>query len=506
MKEMGTAQIIRRLSSTILCSTFAILLTSGYALAASNIVFIMDASGSMNGKIGNEMKMTVAKRVMSDLLNEIPQDAKVGLMAYGHTVSKERAGACEDIAILSSIGQASPHDLVKKVNGLKPMGMTPIASTLKKSVEAFKGAQGGENHVVLISDGLETCGKDPCGAAKALTAAGINARVHVVGFDVGAREAKELACIPKMGNGKYFRANNTEELKQAIAEVKQVTHVAEVVQPPPVKPPPVVETLPPIEEPKVINAPQVAQAPPAPKEYKEIWRDDFDGDELADHWEVINPDPDSFIVENGVLIMVASEAQPIQQNDKISNILRLNKPLPKGDWTATMSFIPELSTLRERYILGLYTDKDKMLTATAGNIQHCCNYFSSFVSANKLSKGKNTGFTVPVLNSPSGMPSIGGSIATVSAWTKKNLQRIQVRIEKKGRAYVVSSKVEGEITTAGGKKPEWVFAQKLTSLRPPGKSLAIAFTQEKFTHNSYQIKGGESIMTIEWVKIEAPAE
>ncbi|MGV7221311.1 MAG: vWA domain-containing protein [Nitrospinales bacterium] len=477
------------------------ILTPVYALASSNILFIMDASGSMNGKIGSEIKMTVAKRVLSDLLNEIPEDSKVGLMAYGHTVSKEKAGACEDIAILSSIGQESPKALSTKVNGLRPMGMTPIASTLKKSVEAFKGVQGGDNHIVLISDGLETCGKDPCGAARALSEANIKAQVHVVGFDVGAREAKELACIPKMGNGKYFRANNTAELKQAIADVKQVTHVAEAVEPPPV-----VETLPPIEEPKVIDAPQVAEAPspPAPKEYKEVWRDDFDGEELADHWEVINPDPDSFIVENGVLIMVASEAQPIQQNDKLSNILRLNKPLPKGDWTATMSFIPELSTLRERYILGLYTDKDKMLTATAGNIQHCCNYFSSFVSANKLSKGKNTGFTVPVLNSPSGMPSIGGSIATVSEWTKKNLQRIQVRIEKKGRAYVISSKVEGDTTTAGGKKPEWVYAQKLTSLRPPGDSLAIAFTQEKFTHGSYQIKGGESIMTIEWVKIEVP--
>jgi hypothetical protein len=496
MKEIGNTRIINRLCIIALFTILTALLTAG-TLAASNIVFIMDASGSMNGKIGNEIKMTVAKRVLSDLLNEIPAESKVGLMAYGHTISKERAGACEDIAILSSIGQENPKALAQKVNGLRPMGMTPIALTLKKSVEAFKGAQGGDNHVVLISDGLETCGKDPCGAAKALTEAGINARVHVVGFDVGAREAKELACIPKMGNGKYFRANNTEELKQAIAAVKQVTHVAEVVEPPPVE-----ETLPPIEEPKVIDAPQVAQAP-TPKKFKEIWRDDFDGDELADHWEVINPDPDSFIVEDGVLIMIAADSQPIQQNDKLTNIIKLNKPLPKGDWTATMSFTPELSTLRERYIFGLYTDKDKMLTATSGNILHCCNYFSSFIAANKLSKGKNTGFNVPALNSGK-MPNVGGSIAPVSDWTKKNLQNIQVRIQKTGRAYVVAARIEGETTTKDGKSPEWVLVQKLTSLRPPGDSLVIAFTQEKFTHGSYQKKGGESIMTVDWVKIEAP--
>ena len=488
MLKTFSARIAARTCLIALCFFIISLLTAGYALATSNIVFILDASGSMNGNIGNETKMTAAKRVLSDLLNELPADAQVGLMAYGHTVSKEKAGACEDIAILSPIGQETPQALAQKVNALQPMGMTPIASSLIKSVEAFKGVQGGNNHVVLISDGLETCGSDPCKAAKALTEANINARVHVIGFDVGAKEAAELACIPKMGNGKYFRANNIEELKLAIAEIKKVTEVAEV-----------------IEEPKVEEPPK-KKAEPKPTEYEEVWRDDFDGEELADHWEVINPDPESFIVENGVLTVIAASHEPLQGSDKLSNIFRLTKPLPKGDWTVTMRLKPEVSTFRENYIMGIYSDKDKMLTATAGTRLYCCDgAITLSFWGDKRGKEKNTGFSVAALKSP-GIGGLPGAIKKLTDWTKKNLQAILLRIEKSGRAYTISTKIEGELTMAGGKKPVWVKVQKLTSLRPPGDSVVIAFNQIKFTHGSYQVPGGESLMAVDWIKIEAPSE
>ncbi len=487
MLKTFSSRIVAKTYLIALCFTLVTLLTAGYALATSNIVFILDASGSMNGKIGNEMKMTAAKRILSDLLNELPADAQVGLMAYGHTVSKEKAGACEDIAILSPIGQETPQALAQKVNSLQPMGMTPIASALIRSVEAFKGVQGGNNHVVLISDGLETCGKDPCGAAKALTEANIQARVHVVGFDVGAKEAAELACIPKMGNGKYFRANNIEELKLAIAEIKKETEIAEV-----------------IEEPKVVAPPK--KKAPKPKEFEEVWRDDFDGEELADHWEVINPDPDSFIVENGVLTVVAASHEPLQGSDKLVNIFRLTEPLPKGDWTVTMRLKPEVSTFRESYIMGIYSDKDKMLTATAGTRLYCCDgAITLSFWGDKRSKGKNTGFSVAALKSP-GIGNFPAAIKNYTDWTKKNLQAILLRIEKSGRAYTISTKIEGELTMAGGKEPVWVKVQKLTSLRPPGDSLVIAFNQIKFTHGSYQVPGGESLTAVDWIKIEAPSE
>ena len=94
---------------------------------------------------------------------------------------------------------------------------------------AFSKLEGQNNHVVLISDGIES-GGDVCMAASAIANANINA-----GFDVGAKERAQLECISKMGNGKYFSAANAGELKKAIAQVKEVAQAAP--QPPQPKKP-----------------------------------------------------------------------------------------------------------------------------------------------------------------------------------------------------------------------------------------------------------------------------
>ena len=82
-------------------------------------------------------------------------------------------------------------------------------------------------------------------------------------------------------------------------------------------------------------------------------------------------------------------------------------------------------------------------------------------------------------------------------WFKNNVRTIYLKIAKRGRSYVVSTKIEGAATTKDGKKPEWVSLQKLTSLRPPGTNLVLSFPQRAKTN-------GESIIAVDWIKIEVP--
>ena len=57
--------------------------------------------------------------------------------------------------------------------------------------------KGDNNSIVLISDGIETCGGDPCAVAKKLTKDNIDFKVHVVGFDVSKKAKEQLECIAK---------------------------------------------------------------------------------------------------------------------------------------------------------------------------------------------------------------------------------------------------------------------------------------------------------------------
>ncbi len=79
-----------------------------------------------------------------------------------------------------------------------------------------------------------------------------------------------------------------------------------------------------------MGAGQIAQTEPAPVEPTVYFFDDFGGEDLAEHWEVLNPDPDAFIVEDGALLIV--RGTPGSMADKtVQNLFKLSKAMPEGD-------------------------------------------------------------------------------------------------------------------------------------------------------------------------------
>lgn len=54
------------------------------ATSGAKVLFILDASGSMWGKVEGKEKIVVAREVMANLINELPDGTQVGLEAYGH--------------------------------------------------------------------------------------------------------------------------------------------------------------------------------------------------------------------------------------------------------------------------------------------------------------------------------------------------------------------------------------------------------------------------------------
>ncbi len=208
--------------------------------------------------------------------------------------------------------------------------------------------------------------------------------------------------------------------------------------------------------------------------------DEFDGDSLAAHWEVLNEDPDSYIVEDGQLLMIGSGAAHLKNGD-VPNVIRLKTGLPKGDWVATIKFSAPYQTGVEAPFLAIYEDGDNQIVATTNSwsyyeaIRGARMYLSSW----KRSKGKESSFGKVIWGGASG--------EAFSAEQAPN--PILLRITKKGRTYTPAFKLEGM------KQTEWIEHEKLTSLRPKG-SLAIGIFQLKKVN-------GETPMAVDWFKIEA---
>ncbi|MFQ5356337.1 MAG: VWA domain-containing protein [Mariprofundaceae bacterium] len=358
------------------------LFASGNALAASkNVLFILDASGSMAQKFGDRTRLQAAKDAFDNLLAELPEGVDVGMEAYGHHGNKD----CSVIEVMNPVGLLDAAAIKVNVHGLTPRhGSTPMAAALEKGAEALKVAQG-EKAIVLISDGKETCGGDPAAVAKKLRGKGFDITTHVVGLGVNADETAQLAAIAEAGGGKYYAANNADELKTSLAEIKK----------------------------KVVK-----KAP------KIIFDEEFNDDFLSDAWQVKNDNPDSRILDSGTLIILTSQSKT--ESEKIPNLFLYSKDIPESNYEVSSKFTVAIPDYGSTQWIGLilYKDKDNFMVV---QLFGKGVYNQRFASFGKRQGGKWISFAE----------------AQVGAWNQ-DPHSYEMKIVKKRFKYTAFIKVEGE--------------------------------------------------------------
>lgn len=180
------------------------------------VMFILDSSGSMSEQVDGRPKIDIAKEVMEKVVPELPPEVRVGLIAYGHRYFRD----CKDIQVIIPPGSSDRAILLEKVMAIEPKGQTPISRSIEIAVESIKDRKG-ETTIVLVSDGIETCGGDPCNTVKLLKQKNINFIIHVVGYDVDAKAQEQLSCIAKAGGGRYFAADNADSLLKSLESVNK---------------------------------------------------------------------------------------------------------------------------------------------------------------------------------------------------------------------------------------------------------------------------------------------
>ena len=196
-----------RLSLFLFFLLFAI---AGSAQQQSDLILILDASNSMWGQIDGENKIVIARRSVGGLIDELPDDARVGLVAYGHRQEAD----CTDIEVLQQPATVDKGALKETINSINPKGRTPITDSIGAAVELARDSD--SSAIVLISDGLETCGLDPCDAVRNAKSEGVPFLLHVVGFDVGNEDTSQLECMAQAGDGLFLSASNAAELSDAL--------------------------------------------------------------------------------------------------------------------------------------------------------------------------------------------------------------------------------------------------------------------------------------------------
>ncbi len=185
------------------------------------VMLVLDASGSMWGQIDEVAKIQIARETVAGLFSGLDGEMDMGLMAYGH----REEGNCQDIQTLIPVGQGSPEAIVAAVNGIKPLGKTPLSESVRRAARELGYAET-KATVILVSDGLENCNADPCAVAAELEAAGVDFTAHVVGFDLSEEEQQALSCMAENTGGRFLAASDAASLGDALSQVVRTTQEA----------------------------------------------------------------------------------------------------------------------------------------------------------------------------------------------------------------------------------------------------------------------------------------
>lgn len=190
-----------------------------------NILFLLDCSLSMKEKMKDQIqKMEAAKQVLQKALARIPSDVNTGLRVFGQGDPRNPYGAymsdCEQTTLLVPLGQGNRRAIIERVRDIRPFGMTPLTFALEQAARLDFANSKGKKVIILISDGADTCGGDPCRLIRMLPAYGIRIKIDVVGLDLKHDHTarSELNCITENSNGKYYDANSAEELIKSVQE------------------------------------------------------------------------------------------------------------------------------------------------------------------------------------------------------------------------------------------------------------------------------------------------
>jgi Ca-activated chloride channel family protein len=175
----------------------------------TRILFVFDASNSMNAFWGRRRKWDVARELLSASLDSLYgiEGLELGLRVYGHgTKHVQGKQDCDDTELVVPIGPGRNLIIQQELKKLKAQGTTPIARSLLAAADDFAATSGpGKNVILLITDGIEACDEDPCAVSRALQAQGVTIKPFIIGIGLEEKYQDTFQCV-----GRYFDASKPE--------------------------------------------------------------------------------------------------------------------------------------------------------------------------------------------------------------------------------------------------------------------------------------------------------
>jgi hypothetical protein len=159
--------------------------------------------------IPGESRISIARKIASDAIANAPRTIDIGMVSFSQ---------CE-VFPHGTFPPSRRNELVRRVNLLNAEAATPLAAAVRVAASRLRG---GENpnepvNMVVLTDGSDSCGGDPCAAAREAKQAKPGLIINVI--DLSSLEAAK--CMADLTGGFYRKRRegmNLAELSRSMRE------------------------------------------------------------------------------------------------------------------------------------------------------------------------------------------------------------------------------------------------------------------------------------------------
>jgi hypothetical protein len=172
------------------------------------VVMIIDGSGSMRQPLGGSAsRLEAAKRAAEAMIRGLPSGVDVGLVDFS---------ACGQVRRDKFYSTPERGALVGEINAISPKQGTPLADAIRRA--GTVASDSAPSVLVIVSDGGDSCGGDPCAVARSLKAAKPNVTINVIDLSDSPRERQVLQCIASAGGGRVLSPSDTTDMNRKMKE------------------------------------------------------------------------------------------------------------------------------------------------------------------------------------------------------------------------------------------------------------------------------------------------
>jgi Ca-activated chloride channel family protein len=178
----------------------------------TRVLFIFDASFSMSDTWQKTPKIDIAKRVLIALVDSLKHmdNLQMGLRTFGADYLLYPKRNCEDTRLVVPFSNNNASRIDEAIQSILPRGTTPIAYSLGQCASDFPNTANCRNLIILITDGIEECGGDPCSVSKELQKKGIILKPFIIG--IGKEDFQSAySCV-----GKFYDVKQEENLSDVM--------------------------------------------------------------------------------------------------------------------------------------------------------------------------------------------------------------------------------------------------------------------------------------------------